>query len=53
LTADPIGLEGGINLYQYVFANPINMVDPEGLDGGVISIPTIIVTTLFGMGAAY
>jgi RHS repeat-associated protein len=31
LTADPIGLEGGMNLFTYAEGNPINTVDSRGL----------------------
>jgi len=31
LTPDPIGLEGGINLFIYALNNPVNLVDPLGL----------------------
>lgn len=31
VTKDPIGFEGGdVNLYNYVFANPVNLNDPSG-----------------------
>ncbi len=33
LTADPIGLAGGINLFLYADGNPINVIDPFGLSG--------------------
>lgn len=34
ITPDPIGLEGGINLYPYVGNNSVNKIDPLGLDDG-------------------
>ena len=30
ISKDPIGFEGGINIYQYTLANPINYTDPSG-----------------------
>lgn len=32
LSRDPIAENGGINLYQYSFNNPVNFTDPDGLE---------------------
>lgn len=29
--ADPLGLAGGLNLYEYVRSNPIRLIDPDGM----------------------
>jgi RHS repeat-associated protein len=39
ISADPIGLAGGMNLYAYVGGNPVNGVDPEGLTGETLPGP--------------
>lgn len=36
ITKDPIGLNGGINLYCYTFNNPLNRVDPSGYNTSYI-----------------
>ncbi|HWL92724.1 MAG TPA: RHS repeat-associated core domain-containing protein, partial [Phycisphaerae bacterium] len=33
LQQDPIGYEGGFNLYEYVRSSPMRWIDPLGLDG--------------------
>ena len=38
ISADPIGLTGGMNLYAYVEGDPINAIDPQELAVGVDDI---------------
>ena len=35
ISRDPIGEQGGINLYGYVGNDPVNLVDPYGLDAEI------------------
>ena len=46
LTRDPIGEQGGLNLYGYVDNNPINEVDPLGQAGEATAVayPTLLMT---------
>ncbi len=38
VSRDPIGYEGGVNLFEYVGSNPVGYVDPSGRNAVVIGI---------------
>jgi len=48
LTHDPIGYDGGVNLFEYVGGNPVRFVDPEGLDPTGAQIGKTIGTVIGG-----
>ena len=37
LQTDPIGYGDGLNIYAYVSGDPVNMTDPTGTEGGLIT----------------
>src|SRR5260370_33673003 len=48
ISEDPIGFQGGINVYTYVLNSPLNLVDPSGL--WAIAPPNPNLNTMIGNG---
>ena len=46
--SDPIGLEAGLNTFTYVFSQPLQLVDPKGLEVKLCGRPLLNIPSIFG-----
>ena len=52
INRDPLGETGGINLYGFVYNNPLSYVDPDGMDPISLSIGSGALAEIIGGGTA-